>query len=463
MVSHGNLLHNQQMLKVAYEHNAHTVYVSWLPLYHDMGLIGNVLQSLYIGVPCVFMPPISFLQRPVRWLNAISTYRATTSGGPNFAYDLCVRKITAEQRAALDLRCWTLAFNGAEPIRLESLERFVEVFGPHGFRRETFYPAYGLAEGTLMVTGGHKVAPPITRTVQRTALEQHRVVVTDATANDAQTLVGCGHTRLGQRLIIVDPDTRTLCPPDHVGEIWVAGASVAQGYWQRPDSTAETFQAHLADTGAGPFLRTGDLGFVHQGELFITGRLKDVLIIRGCNHYPQDIEQTVEQSHPALRPTCGAAFTVEVEGEERLVVVQEVERSYQPRPCRTRPPQRRHVEPTCALTREQKLDIPQVLGTIRQAVAEGHGLQVHAIVLLRTGNIAKTSSGKIQRRACRAAFLAQELSVVAAWQAATARQTDRSPRDITSARVYTERLHKERQLTSGTTVGGHIPVRRLAA
>ncbi len=396
MVSHGNLMHNQRMLQQAYEHSAETVCVSWLPLYHDMGLIGNVLQTLYVGGHCVLMTPAAFLQRPSRWLQAISTFKATTSGGPNFAYDLCVQKVTAEQRAALDLSHWTLAFSGAEPIRVETLNRFAETFAPCGFRRETLYPAYGLAEGTLMVSGGRKAARPVVHTVQKTALAQHRVVPAQPGDPEAQALVGCGRARLEQQIRIVDPTTCWPCAPGHVGEIWVAGPSVAHGYWNNPAATAQTFEAHTAD-GEGPFLRTGDLGCLRDEELFITGRLKDMLIIRGGNHYPQDIEETVEQSHVALRPGCGAAFSVEVEGEERLVLVQEMDRCYQS-------------------TQSAKTHIREVFTAIRQAVAEAHGLQVHAILLLRANSIPKTTSGKIQRQASKIGFLTQSLNVVGAWR-----------------------------------------------
>ena len=305
MLSHANLLHNVSMLQSTGQHTEHDVVVGWLPLYHDMGLIGTILHPMYVGCPSILMAPIAFLQRPYRWLQAISRYGATISCGPNFAYDLCIRKITPAQRATLDLSSWKMAFNGAEPIRHDTLERFAETFASCGFRHEVFYPCYGLAEATLIVTGGQQATRPVAHTVQKLALEQQQLAVPANDMAAAQTLVGCGQAlSTQQQIVIVDPDSQTLCPPDHIGEIWVAGPSVAQGYWNRPAETAETFQAYLL-TGEGPFLRTGDLGFLHAGELFITGRRKDVIIIRGSNHYPQDIELTVERSHPALRPTCG--------------------------------------------------------------------------------------------------------------------------------------------------------------
>jgi natural product biosynthesis luciferase-like monooxygenase protein len=389
MVSHRNLLHNEQMLQTAFQHTEKTIYVSWLPLFHDMGLIGNMLQSLYLGRPCILMSPVAFLQRPVRWLQAISRYKATTSGGPNFAYELCVSKITNEQRKTLDLSSWDVAFNGAEPVRAETLERFATAFEPYGFRREAFYPCYGMAETTLIVSGGLKAALPVLKTVQGEALEQHRVVSASLENNGVRTLVGCGQTLLEQQIVIAHPDTLTRCQSPEVGEIWVSGNSVAQGYWNRPEETQATFRAYLADTGEGPFLRTGDLGFLQDGELFVTGRLKDVIIIRGRNHYPQDIEQTVEKSHSVVQLGCTAAFSVEVNAQERLVVACEVER-----------------------TSRRNLDLEEVVGAIRKAVSEQHDLEVYGVLLLKPGSIPKTSSGKIQRRACKAGFLAESLSVV---------------------------------------------------
>jgi non-ribosomal peptide synthase protein (TIGR01720 family) len=387
MLSHGNVLHNSALIKHYFEHTAESRGVIWLPLYHDMGLIGGVLQPLYSAFPTTFLSPFAFLQRPFRWLQAISRTRATTSGGPNFAYDLCVRRITAEQRMSLDLSSWQVAFSGAEPIRHETLEQFAATFEHCGFRRQAFYPCYGLAESTLIVSGGEKAAQPVVRHFQAAALEHNRVVTASFEDDGTRTLVGCGQALLDQRVIVVDPETLTRCSPDQVGEIWVVGPSVAQGYWNRPEETERTFRAYLSNTGEGPFLRTGDLGFLHDGELFITGRLKDLIIVRGRNHYPQDIEYTVERSHPALRRGCGAAFAVEVANEERLVVVQELEL-------------RQHPE------------IDEVVGNIRQAVAEEHEIQVYAVSLIKPGSIPKTTSGKVQRQSCRQAFLEDRLAVI---------------------------------------------------
>jgi acyl-CoA synthetase (AMP-forming)/AMP-acid ligase II len=342
---------------------------------------------------------MAFLQRPIRWLQAISRYRATCSGAPNFAYDLCIRKITSEQRTSLDLSSWDTAFTCAEPVRYETLERFAATFAPCGFRREAFYPCYGLAEATLVASGGLKAAPPVVFTVQSAALERNCVIAGTGGKDDTRTLVSCGQCLGDQEIIIVNPETLTRCSPDEVGEIWIAGPSVAQGYWNRPEETKRTFQAYLAGTGQGPFLRTGDLGFLKDGELFITGRLKDLIIIDGYNYYPQDVEQTVEQSHPSLRPGCCAAFSVDIDGKECLVIVAEVERRSLPR--RDQPPD----AATSRFTAE-------VVQAIRRAVAESHDLRVYTVVLLKPGTIPKTSSGKIQRHACRANFLADNLDAI---------------------------------------------------
>ncbi|MCG8353428.1 MAG: fatty acyl-AMP ligase, partial [Chloroflexales bacterium] len=400
MLSHGNLLENVALIAQAFELSQNECGVFWLPPYHDMGLIGGLLGTIFVGATSILMSPMTFLQRPVRWLQAISRYQATISGGPNFAYDLCVRKTTPEQRATLDLSRWGLAFNGAEPVRAETMERFVEAFAPCGFRREAFTPCYGLAEATLFVTGVRKAEAPAYRTVQATALENNHVLSPNG-EQPGVTLASCGVIRPEQQVVVADPETLASCPPDQVGEIWVQGHSVAQGYWGRSAETADSFQARLAATGEGPFLRTGDLGFIHNGELFITGRLKDLIIIDGRNHYPQDIEATIEQSHNAVRAGCVAAFSVTVGSEERLVAAAEVERGFLSA--------LRKGATNTADSTKQAADIPTVLGSIRRAIAERHDIRVHAIVLLKTGYIPKTSSGKIQRHACRAGFIAGTL------------------------------------------------------
>jgi acyl-CoA synthetase (AMP-forming)/AMP-acid ligase II len=389
MVSHHNLLINSADLDRGWGHDQNSVIVTWLPTFHDMGLIYGVIQPLYKGFLCYMISPASFMERPLRWLQAISDKKATHSAAPNFAYDLCVRKIPPEKRASLDLSRWRMALNGAEPVRAEVLEKFAEAFQVSGFKATALCPGYGLAEATLKVTAVAYNSPPYFYRVQANALEKNQIIAATETDTNVQTLVGCGWTTIDTKIVIVDPETLKPSLPEIVGEIWVSGATIAQGYWGKPQETQETFQAYLVDTGAGPFLRTGDLGFIKDGELFVTGRLKEVILIRGRNNYPQDIELTVQNSHPALRPSCGAAFTVEVKEEERLVVVQEVERTWL-----------------------RKIDTDEVKRAIRKAVVQEYDLQVYAIALIRTGSLPKTSSGKIQRRSCRAKFLEGSLEIV---------------------------------------------------
>ncbi|MFD2169281.1 amino acid adenylation domain-containing protein [Tumebacillus lipolyticus] len=379
MLTHGNLLANLELIQSSFETSDRDRAVIWLPPYHDMGLIGGVLQPIYAGFFTTLMAPVAFVQRPLLWLQTISRTGASVSGGPNFAYELCLDKITPEQRDQLDLSAWSVAFTGAEPVRKETLDRFAEYFAPCGFRKEAFYPCYGLAEGTLFVTGGNKAELPITHAFDADLLEQNVAVVT-AEGADARTLVSSGRS-LAQQVVVVNQETFAVCAETQVGEIWVAGSSVAQGYWKRPEQSQETFGARLSETGEGPFLRTGDLGFLKDGELYVTGRMKDLIIIRGRNHYPQDIEFTVQECHPAIATGNLAAFSVEADEEERLVITAEVERAY------------------------RKADLDEVVSAVRLAVAEAHELQVYGIVLLKPASIPKTSSGKIQRHACKDRFL----------------------------------------------------------
>jgi len=390
MLTHANLVHNSALIAYAFEHTRSGSGVFWLPSYHDMGLIGGILQPMYVGRPNVLMSPMSFLQKPYRWLSAISRFRGTTSGGPNFAYDLCVERIPPEQRRTLDLSCWKVAFNGAEPVRAETIDRFCEAFGPCGFRREAFYPCYGLAEATLIVSGGMAEQPPVIRAFDSRALSEGRVVDLDPAAENAHRVVGCGQNLPDQQIVIADPETCCVCPPDRIGEIWVRGPSIALGYLNQPEATERTFRAYLRDTGEGPFLRTGDLGFMRDGELFVTGRIKDLLIVRGVNYYPQDIEETVQRSHQRLRRDCGAAFAIDVDGKQELVIVQELER-------------------------HRFADFQEIFAAIRCAVAREHDLHPFAIALLKAGSIPKTSSNKIQRHACRQGYLDGSLEIVGHW------------------------------------------------
>src|SRR4029077_3810504 len=325
-VTHGNMLHNSEVIARGFESDSNSMGISWLPPYHDMGLIGGVVKPLYVGFPVVILSPYTFLQQPFRWLQTITKVRATVTGGPNFAYDLCVRKVTPKQRERLDLSSWKIAFNGAEPIHPETMERFSAIFVSCGFNPKAFYPCYGLAESTLYVTGGKALTGPKVARVNRAALEEGRAVPAQPKEEDVKVVVGCGNASADQKVVIVNPQSKRKCPDGRVGEVWVSGPSVAAGYWNRPEESARVFCARLADTGEGPFLRTGDLGFLLQGELFITGRIKDLIIISGRNLYPQDLEITAQAGHPGLQPFAGVAFSVEHEGQERLVIAQEVQR-----------------------------------------------------------------------------------------------------------------------------------------
>jgi acyl-CoA synthetase (AMP-forming)/AMP-acid ligase II len=402
IVTHDNVLHNSEVIYQSFSHSKDSRVAMWLPLFHDMGLIGGVMQPLYAGIEAVLMSPISLIQKPLNWLLAIDKYRITTAGGPNFAYDLLCLKVTEEQREKLDLSCWDLAFSGAEPVRAETIKRFSQLFASCGFRKEAFYPCYGMAETTLFISGGSKQERLKVKYIDGAALESNRVVEVAPNVDNSRTIVGCGRGWLGDRILIVNPDTLKECAANEVGEIWFAGASVGKGYWNNPEETERSFQARLKDGGEERFLRTGDLGFIDNGEVYITGRIKEMMILWGRNHYPQHIEATVQKSHPALRPNCGAAFSIEVTGdEERLVIVQEVER-----------------------TQLRNLDLEEVIGAMRLAVGQEHLAEVYAIALLKPASIPKTSSGKIQRRVCQRMFLEEEFEPIFLWRSSLTEQSD---------------------------------------
>ncbi len=409
MVTHGNLLHNLACLREVFQFSAESVGVTWLPHFHDMGLIGGLLQPIYAGGEMIVMPPSSFLQRlrPIRWLTAITRYRASTMVAPNFAYELCAQKVSVEQRASLDLSNVKVALCGAEPVRADTLAQFAEAFGPCGFRPDAFRPAYGLAEATLIVSGHSDSGALFTPSVQAEELRQNRIQLAEVDAPGSRTLVSCGGIAPDLNVKIVDPGTHEPCAANRVGEIWVSGPSVTRGYWRKPEETKETFRAHIAN-GEGPFLRTGDLGFLDQGRLFITGRLKDLIILRGSNHYPQDLEYTVERSHRALRPASGAAFSVDVDGAERLVIVQE-------------------VNDRASAANED------VVAAIRGALTESHEVHPEAVILIEPRSIPRTSSGKIQRYACRDAFLAGTLDIVYEWRNREGR-ADHKPNGVSQQR-----------------------------
>jgi acyl-CoA synthetase (AMP-forming)/AMP-acid ligase II len=383
MVTHGNLLHNLRCSAALAGHDATSASVSWLPVNHDMGLIEGVLQPAYSGFPAYLMSPAAFLQRPVRWLRAISRLRATHSGAPNFAYDLCVRRVGDDDRRTLDLSSWRTAFNGSEPVRRSTLESFQRAFGECGFRWTAFRPAYGLAEATLLVASSASGAG---------------LTFDDSRAASEASLVGAGSPADDMRVLIVDPVTRVKCRDGSVGEIWISGSSVAAGYWQRPQETCDTFGASLA-SGEGPFLRSGDLGLRRDGQLFVTGRLKDVIIIRGSKHYPHDLEITAERAHPSIRPGCCAAVAVQSADEEAIALLAEVD-----------PRRLSEHEETRGLMLSLTID------AIREAIASTHRVQLRAVALLPAGTLPKTTSGKLRRYLCRTAFLTGALPSVAEWR-----------------------------------------------
>lgn len=390
-ITHDNIFHTVEYCITVGGPTADGVHCTWLPLYHDLGLVAGVLTSLYMGMRFVFMDPVAFLQRPVRWLQMISDYRGTVSAAPNFAYDFCARRVTTEEKQGLDLSSWVMTVNAAEPVRGDTLNRFFRAFQACGFKMGAFCPAYGLAEATLTVSGVRWDSEPWDHLFDGKSLKDGKVVPVFDGAVDAYPLVSCGPGMAGEDIRIVDPDSGTLCESDEIGEIWVAGPNVSPGYWRDSQESLGNF-GNSIDGLPGSYLRTGDLGFIYRDELFITGRLKDMLIIRGHNHYPQDIELTVQNSHPALMPDSGAAFSMEIEGGEALVILQELRRD-----------QLRKVEPK------------EIVQSIREVVARKHDVAVHEIVLLRPASLPRTTSGKVQRYRCRELFEQGTLRAIHQW------------------------------------------------
>jgi len=395
VVTHRNLMVNEEMMRVSLGNSERSTCVNWIPHFHDMGLVFGVLHPLYLGSLSVLMSPNAFMQRPIVWLRAISQYRAETVAGPNFGYDLCVSRYRPELMEGIDLSNWKVMCCGAEPIRAATLRRFAETFAPHGFDSRAIFPCYGMAETTLEATGRWRGSGYVTRKLSRTGLQANRIEE-PRSETDVQELVGCGRTVLDERLAIVDPGTGTPLGTDRIGEIWVSGENIAAAYWRNEDATEASMRARLPGED-GAWLRTGDLGFLDAtGELFVTGRIKEMIIVRGMNHYPQDIERTVQAAHPALRQNGGAAFAVEGErGAEELVIVQEVER-----------------------TARNKIDPDEIVGIVREAVTREHEIYARHIVLIRPNTLPKTTSGKIQRNLTRTLWLEGRLDYLAAESAA---------------------------------------------
>ena len=412
MVTHANLLAQVGSIYHWLRRPPTTPGQTWLPLYHDMGLIGAILYPFYAGFPVGVMSPLSFIQRPARWLEAITALGATVSGAANFAYDLCVERVSDAELERLDLSSWRWAFMGSEPIREATIERFVARFGRCGFRREALLPAYGCAESTIMVAGrGFDTPGPLYRDVAAEELARGRVRCVGAGEAGAVRLVSSGRALADHRLEIVDPDTREILGAGRVGEIWVQGSGVTRGYFRRPDATRATFEARTA-TGEGPFLRTGDLGFLLDGELFVTSRLKDLIIVAGRNHHPPDIEASAEAAHPLLEPSGCAAFSIDGEhGTEEVVLVAELRR----RVRLVAPGAGEDTgsdAPSAAVKRGggwRRVAAAEIVAAVRRAVAAGHDLSVREVVLLRPASLPRTTSGKIQRRAAREGYRAGTL------------------------------------------------------
>ncbi len=427
MVSHGNLMHNLATMHEGLQLTRDDIGAGWLPMHHDMGLIGQMMYPLYLGFPATFMPPAAFLKRPLRWLKTISDCRVTASVAPNFALDFCVRDIRAEDRAGLDLSSWRLLLCGAEPVRAETIERFADVFAPCGFRREAIRPGYGLAEGTLLATVGDGAQGPRPFNIDGVALDSNRLVLSDR-AEHVRTVIGNGRAWNGQEIAIVNPDTRQRCASGAVGEVWIKGGSVAQGYWEKPEITAEVFQARLADGEAGNWLRTGDLGVMHDGELLVTGRAKDVVILRGRNHYPQDIEWTVDDCATRLgdespfTPGAAAAFAVETGGEERLVIVVEGTRALL-----------RAAGPHGAGTAEAG----RAIGELRAAIAHEHEVELHDVAIIRPGTLPRTSSGKVQRFRARELYRENGLELIASLRPSREASVETKPAEAEAAPAAT--------------------------
>lgn len=388
VISHANLAHNQNMMVDLFGHNEKSIGVNWVPPYHDMGLIGAVLQTLYCGGTSILLPPLRVLQQPIFWLRAISRYRGNTSTAPAFAYEACSRLIPPKERSRLDLRSWEVAICGGEQVRAEVLQQFAEDFAEAGFSANSFVPAFGLAEATLLVTSSRKGEGFRTRFVD-SVQSPTQAGVAAPPAGPPRSLVCCGTPHHRQRIAIVEPETRQLLPEGVVGEIWVAGDSVAQGYWRESKATQENFAAHLATDDGINYLRTGDLGFISREGLYVTGRRKEILIVRGQNHYPQDIENAVLHSHITLTRGLSVAFGIEVAGEEKVVVAFE--------------PSRKDYK---------RADITIVTEAAVAEVSRGFGIKLHDFVWVRPGSLPRTTSGKVQRGRCRELYLAGELPLV---------------------------------------------------
>jgi acyl-CoA synthetase (AMP-forming)/AMP-acid ligase II len=392
MVSHGNILHNLAFIDEREANEAGSISVTWLPSFHDMGLLEGILSPLYGTYPLYIMSPLAFIQRPVRWLSAISKCRATNSGGPNFAYEYCIQMISEEQRADLDLSSWRVAYNGSEPVHMDTMKKFSAAFKTCGFRFEAFCPVYGLAESTALAAGTHRSTSPSQQ----------------ISGKSNTRTVSCGKAEMNSRVLAVDPGSRLECNAGVEGEIWLSGPCIAQGYWKNPEETDRVFNAYLADSGDGPFLRTGDLGYLRDGEVYITGRIKDLIILRGRKLFPQDIEYSAAFAHPMIRQNSVAAFSVEDGNSEHLVILAELDLRRK----------RKNLMSGKASPDQSNGDYLEIAQSIVETVSREHEARISTALLLAPGQIARTSSGKIQRFRCRERFLGQGIEALYRWDIA---------------------------------------------
>lgn len=410
-ITHRNIASNVAAIRVGFGFTPDTVMVSWLPLFHDMGLIGSVIAPMHVGFHCILMAPAAFLKSPALWLEAVSTWRGTCAGAPDFGWDYCARKISDEQKGRLDLSSLAVAYNGSEPVRATTLRSFSAAFAVCGMRDTALFPCYGMAETTLFVAGGPIASAPQVRTVSKSLLEGNQIRDAVPGDDDAREIVSSGRIALDTQVVIVDPETCLQVSPHRVGEIWVSSPSVARGYWNKPRETQAAFGAHLAKDGRGPFLRTGDLGFMNDGELFITGRLKDLVIINGRNVYPQDVEEVIERAIDFIEPNMCAAFSVEINGQERLAIVAEANRSLV-RAAQQAGKDRAGRERQARAKDDYLARIEAMAHNICKVIAQQFDVSVSSIVFVKPGSFPRTTSGKVQRTRCKDLALRGELELV---------------------------------------------------
>ncbi|AEY02705.1 AMP-dependent synthetase and ligase [Oceanimonas sp. GK1] len=388
-ISHENIFNHLRSIQLSCGYTPNSVTVTWMPHFHDYGLVEGIMLPLFNGTPCYLMSPFAFAKRPSCWLQAISDYKATHSQAPNFAYEQCIKRVSPEYQKSLDLSSWISAANAAEPINPRVMIEFYEKFKHNYFHWNSFSPAYGLAENTLVVSINSVFSPPVLGRFNSEALGQSKVIECIGESESGTIIVGCGEPIHSTEVVIVDPVTKKRCATDAIGEVWVTSSGVANGFWRRAEESTTTFQAKLVDglNEDKTYLRTGDLGFMKEGELFITGRLKDLIIIDGVNHWPHDIEWTVEQSHPAIRSgNCCAAFSINELNKEKLIVVIETEKS--------------------------RTNFKDIYQSVKVAISEYHDIKLHQLVVVSRGGVFKTSSGKVQRNTCRSSFSNGSLPVL---------------------------------------------------